>query len=251
LDHDKKTIQNEIHSLKNEINKKKLLLKDIVEKLDSENNNKKIFDQLIDKFGKKINTLLLNEQTNKNTKDRIKQLDNWLQELEGDIEEMKSPITESDSYIENQTIELEDLKNDINKSRHILNLLDTVKFIVSEEGVKSYIVKKILLMFNDRIRYYLNQLDANCICNFNEYFEEVIINDRGQECSYFNFSGGERKRIDLSVLFMFQDIRRLQSDVSINLSMYDELFDSALDERGSECILSLLKERVDTNKESI
>ena len=50
---------------------------------------------------------------------------------------------------------------------------------------------------------------------------------------------------------MFQDIRRLQSDVSINLSMYDELFDSALDERGSECILSLLKERVDTNNESI
>ena len=50
---------------------------------------------------------------------------------------------------------------------------------------------------------------------------------------------------------MFQDIRRLQSDVSINLSMYDELFDSALDERGAECILNLLKERVDLNKESI
>ena len=95
------------------------------------------------------------------------------------------------------------------------------------------------------------KLEAPCKCYFNEYFEEIIINDRNQECSYFNFSGGERKRIDLAILFMFQDIRRLQSDVSINLSMYDELFDSALDERGSECILSLLKERVDTNNESI
>jgi ABC-type Mn2+/Zn2+ transport system ATPase subunit len=33
--------------------------------------------------------------------------------------------------------------------------------------------------------------------------------------------------------------------------MYDELFDSALDERGSECILELLKERVEQNNESI
>jgi ABC-type Mn2+/Zn2+ transport system ATPase subunit len=50
---------------------------------------------------------------------------------------------------------------------------------------------------------------------------------------------------------MFQDIRRLQSDVKINISMYDELFDSALDERGAESVLNLLKERVQTNKESI
>ena len=50
---------------------------------------------------------------------------------------------------------------------------------------------------------------------------------------------------------MFQDIRRLQSDVKVNISMYDELFDSALDEWGAECVVSLLKERVQTNKESI
>jgi ABC-type Mn2+/Zn2+ transport system ATPase subunit len=108
-----------------------------------------------------------------------------------------------------------------------------------------------LQLLNSKLNFYLQKLEAPCRCYFNEFFEEIIVNERGEECSYFNFSGGESKRIDLAVLFMFQDIRRLQSDVKINISMYDELFDSALDERGAESVLNLLKERVQTNKESI
>jgi hypothetical protein len=61
--------------------------------------------------------------------------------------------------------------------------------------------------------------DANCICRFNEYFEETILNEKGEICSYFNFSGGERKRIDLAMLFTFIDIRRLQSNVSVNICL--------------------------------
>ena len=88
-------------------------------------------------------------------------------------------------------------------------------------------------------------MDANCVCKFNEYFEEEIKNDKGQECSYFNFSGAERKNIDLACLFTFMDIRRMQGDVSYNLVMFDELLDSSLDEKGVELVLSILKERVD------
>ena len=47
------------------------------------------------------------------------------------------------------------------------------------------------------------------------------------------------------------DMRRLQGNVTYNVTIYDELFDSALDERGSECVLNLLKERVEQHKESI
>ena len=68
---------------------------------------------------------------------------------------------------------------------------------------------------------------------------------------YFNFSGAERKAIDLAMLFTFQDIRRAQADVWLNLSMFDELFDSSLDEKGIELVLDILKERVDNYNESI
>jgi ABC-type Mn2+/Zn2+ transport system ATPase subunit len=86
---------------------------------------------------------------------------------------------------------------------------------------------------------------------FNEQFEETITNLNGKECSYFNFSGGERKRIDIAILFMFQDILRYYSGTFFSLSMYDELFDSAIDEAGIEKVLDILKKRVDLNQESI
>jgi len=202
-----------------------------------------------DKEAKHKIDLITNDNENKHKK--IQQLKNWNSQLQLDKE---SILNETNNFVDllntakDQYIET---KLEVEKLQHKLRVLDTARFVISEEGVKSFIVKKMLQLLNNKLNHYLNKLEAPCKCFFNEFFEEIIINDRKQECSYFNFSGGERKRIDLAVLFMFQDIRRLQSDVSINLSMYDELFDSALDERGSECILNLLKERVDTNNESV
>ena len=99
--------------------------------------------------------------------------------------------------------------------------------------------------------FFLKRMDANCICVFNEYFEEQIIDEKGKICSYFNFSGAERKNIDLACLFAFMDIRRLQGDVAFNFSVYDELFDSSLDEKGVDLVTEILKERVEKYKECI
>ena len=93
--------------------------------------------------------------------------------------------------------------------------------------------------------YYLRKLDSNSICIFNEYFEEEILNEKSKVCSYFNFSGAERKSIDLACLFTFSDIRRMQGGVSYNIAIYDELFDSSFDEKGIEIITEILQERVE------
>jgi energy-coupling factor transporter ATP-binding protein EcfA2 len=104
---------------------------------------------------------------------------------------------------------------------------------------------------NQRLNFYLKKLDTPCKCEFNEMFEETIYNNIGKECSYFNFSGGERKRIDVAILFMFQDILRLHSNTLFSINIYDELFDSALDEKGVNKILEILKEKVEKYKESV
>ena len=139
---------------------------------------------------------------------------------------------------------LSEIQKNIDRVKDELNRLDIIKFIVSEEGVKSYIVKKILQVLNNKLAYYLKRMDANCICVFNEYFEEQIFDEKGKICSYFNFSGAERQNIDLACLFAFMDIRRLQGDVVFDFNMYDELLDSSLDERGIEIVIDILKERV-------
>jgi len=160
-------------------------------------------------------------------------------------------ITDLDFKIKTKIKEVNELEELSNNIYSDLEILEIVKYILSEEGVKSFIVKKILDVLNNQLLYYLQKMDANCICRFNEYFEEEIVNEKNQECSYFNFSGAERKSIDLAMLFTFMDMRRLQGDIAYNLVIFDELLDTSLDEKGVELILNIIKERVEQHKESI
>ena len=155
------------------------------------------------------------------------------------------------SLINDLTGKVELLRSTVNELNKKLEILHASKFILSEEGIRSFIVKKILKVLNSKLNMYLVKLDANTRCEFNEYFEETLWDISGNERSYYNFSSGEQRRIDLAILFAFQDIRRLQADVCMNISIYDELLDSSLDRKGAELVLFLLKERADKNKECV
>ena len=181
--------------------------------------------------------------------ERLEQLGRWQDELTQDLEELAQQTNQFDNLINTASKRFEEVQVEIENIKDQIKTLDVVKFVVSEEGVKSYIVRKILKLLNNKLAYYLKAMDANCICMFNEYFEEQIVDDKGKICSYFNFSGAERKNIDLACLFTFMDIRRLQGDVAFNVSMYDELFDSSLDEKGVQLVINILRERLEKYNE--
>lgn len=197
------------------------------------------------------NTHTLNIQSCKNNEKRITQLEVWNSELDKDLQNFDKETDEFDVSVSECQDRLNELQEIIDKIKHKLSILDVVKFIVSEEGVKSYIVKKILQVFNSKLSYYLQKMDANCCCIFNEYFEDEIVDEKGKMCSYYNFSGAERKNIDLACLFAFMDIRRLQGSVAYNFSVYDELLDTSLDESGVDLVLNILRERVEKYDECI
>jgi DNA repair exonuclease SbcCD ATPase subunit len=205
----------------------------------------------IEKFKTQLLEIERSENNNKNIQDKINQLADWNRQVSKDIQEIETKKDEFGELIRITTQKFDDLKVEIEGLKNKLSNLDVIKFIVSEEGIKSYIVKKMLKLLNTKLKYYLKELDANCILEFNEYFEETILNDKGQECSYFSFSGGERKRIDLACLFTFMDIRRLQGGVAINILLFDELLDSSLDQKGAELVIDILKDRVDNYNEGV
>jgi DNA repair exonuclease SbcCD ATPase subunit len=190
------------------------------------------------------------------TKTYITSLNNDLKQNKKELEDLHKretniEIKDLDHKIKINEKEVDELYKLTDTIHSDLSTLQVVKYILSEEGVKSFIVKKILDVLNNRLLFYLQKMDANCICRFNEYFEEEIVNEKGLECSYFNFSGAERKSIDLAILFTFMDMRRLQGDIAYNLVMFDELLDSSLDEKGVELVLNIIKDRVEQHKESI
>jgi DNA repair exonuclease SbcCD ATPase subunit len=188
---------------------------------------------------------------NKNTETKISLINENIQALLKEIKEVQKLTNEA---LENVVKELEEKlkigKKSLEKLDKDCSVLECVKFVVSEEGVKSYIVKKILAVLNGRMAYYLDKLHANCLCQFDEFFDEQITDEKGELKSYFNFSGGERKRIDLACLFSFLDIRRMQGDVHFSTIFYDELLDSSLDDKGVELVLDVLRERAQKHNEN-
>lgn len=249
LDHDKDIIDREKNILRDEIISIAREIEEINDKTQKAELLKSKIKKAIQDKNNLINKTSLQIQSNENIINRISQLNKWQNELIQDIELLSDTKTEFDDLI----TETESRRSDIDKtlqgvSRRI-GVLDIVKFVISEEGVKSYIVNKLLELLNSRLYYYLKKLDSNSVCVFDEYFEEQIVNDKNKICSYFNFSGAERKAIDLACLFAFSDIRRMQGGVSYNIAIYDELFDSSFDEKGIDLITDILSERVNTLNE--
>jgi DNA repair exonuclease SbcCD ATPase subunit len=241
----------EINSLKDKINdiKKQFLEKtEIVNSLKQKQNIIKSSIIKNRNLNSKLNSDFQKLKLDSNEVNHLNEKNKELLETIKNIESEKDSMFDLLENTQKQIIELEEILKDYQKS---LQVLENCKFIVSEEGVKTYIIKKMMKLFNQQLNVYLKRLDAPCTCSFDEMFEDTIHNIEGKECSYFNFSGGERKRIDIAILFMFQDILRSQTGVSFSLNMYDELFDSAIDEGGISKVIQILEEKVEKYKDSI
>jgi len=250
-DHDKEVIETEKKTIYTDIDYHENLFEDLKIKIQKASDLKHTLSTLIKSDEDKITAQTLEIKEKDNLIKRINQLEFLIKDINTDIKDLTTQKTSFDSIISDTDKRLENIQCDIEAVKKSINKLDIVKFVVSEEGVRSYIVKKILQLLNGKLAYYLKRMDANCICIFNEYFEEQIIDEKGKICSYHNFSGAERKNIDLACLFAFMDIRRLQGDVAFNFSVYDELLDSSLDEKGIELVLDILKERVEKYNECV
>lgn len=244
-DHDKELIEQEKDKLKSNIHDLKKEIDKLSTAIDEITTTKEKVKAAIQIKNKQLNELNLKINNISNIDQKIDQINQWQKELEQDILALNNSNTEFDDLIKDTEKRLSDLEDIVKSFAKKISQLDIVKFVVSEEGVKSYIVNKLLELLNSKLFFYLKRLDSNSVCIFDEYFEEQIVNEQNKICSYFNFSGAERKSIDLACLFTFSDIRRVQGGVSYNIAIYDELFDSSFDEKGIELITDILKERVD------
>lgn len=231
-----KEINDNISQINFEIEKNKSLLEPIL------TNHQKFDEQKAD-FTDQISKIEFQINKNDVLETQIKNLNKFIESIDHDI----SHETDQENTFENLFNEnkqrLDKSQKEIDTIKTDIEIYDSIKFIVSEEGIKSYIIKKLLNILNERIRYYLNVFESNSKLTFDEYFDDNLFNDKNIEKCYDNFSGGERKRIDLACLFSFLDIRRIQGDVRFNVIFFDELLDSAISSKACNLIFNVLKER--------
>ncbi len=249
--HDKEHIESEKEKITVSVTEHLHNIQDCDKKITDYRSKRNKIETKIAELKNNIHKVELKIQEKNNFSMRIKQLSDILLTIESDINDVENSIVSVNLNLDEQRAELVQAQDKIKILKREISVIEAAKFVFSEEGVKSVVIKKVLQLFNSKLAYYLKKMDANCTCTFNEYFEEEIKDIKGKTCSYFNFSGAERKNVDLACLFTFMDMRRLQGDVCFNFSIYDELFDSSLDERGVDLVIGILNERVEQFNESI
>ena len=216
-----------------EINKKLPLVNATKSKLDDNREN----------IRNKIASIQGIQSKNSAVESHIVSLKKTIKDTNAKIESKRIEVSSFSELIEKFKAKIADLREKLEKSRNDCSVLESCKFVLSEEGVKSVIIKELKLFINTRLNEYLRKLDTPVICKFDEYFEETLTNKFGVPKSYNALSGGERKRLDLAVLFTLQDMLNYRSGVDVQLAFYDEILDTSIDEYGRKKVLELLKEK--------
>ena len=158
-----------------------------------------------------------------------------------DTDSLKNIIAELDTQIAEKKEELVHLKR-------FFDVLSLVKFVVSDDGARAFFIKKTLVSLNERIRYFLNKkLGSKLVCHLDESLEETIFDGNGNETSYGNLSGAEKKSVDLACMFAFNAIKAAYGNTKYDTMFFDEIFDTSFCPKGVEIVMSLIKEEVEKN----
>jgi hypothetical protein len=102
-----------------------------------------------------------------------------------------------------------------------------------------------------KVNEYIKLFELPVIIHFDELMNEKITNleNLRSEISYYAYSEGEKKRIDMSILLSFISITKIISNWNCNLLIIDELLDSAIDEAGLEKLVGSLKNMSQDSKD--
>ena len=139
--------------------------------------------------------------------------------------------------IADEALLLIEKKNELFQEKQIQ---EVSSILLKDTGIKTAIIKEYLPVMNKLINGYLSAMDFYVHFELDEAFNEVIKSRFRDEFTYASFSEGEKMRIDLAILFTWRQIAKMKNSVNTNLLILDEIFDSSLDNSGTDYFLSVM-----------
>ena len=207
---------------------------DGLEKIDSEIQKVIIRLNEISECNKKIQK----EENEIRTKNGyIKSHNNFIKHLN---EELNNKIEEADEgKIAVLTSEMEDSKKTRSEYTEQKRYYDILGTILNDKGIKTRIIRKYLPFINNHVNNYLKDMDFFVNFQLDENFQETIKSRHRDDFSYYSFSEGEKKRIDIALLLTWRHIASMRNSVNVNLLILDEVFDASLDQAGVDDLMKL------------
>jgi len=184
------------------------------------------------------NTTTVIQSTNYITK-----LQKEIIELSGTKEDLRSETDKLDK-LKTSLLNLEETKKQLFDEK---TYLEAASLLLKDSGIKTKIIKQYLPVINKLVNKYLATLDFFVNFNLDESFKETIKSRHRDEFSYASFSEGEKQRIDMALMLTWRAVAKLKNSTNTNLLILDEVFDSSLDNNGTEYLMSILQMLEDVN----
>ena len=184
----------------------------------------------------------------KNSNGEINQCNKKLEEI--DKRQCPFNLDEYKEKVKTLNEQLDELKKVIKGLTHQIEIDKELIDILGDDGIKVYFFRKLIPILNQNINSYLKKFELPICLEFDEQMQETIINGRS-DMEYDQFSGGEKTRIDMSVLLSFFFFFCIISNWSCNLLFIDEILDGGIDKNGIEQFLATLYNIVSDNEKKL
>ena len=168
------------------------------------------------------------------------------------VSRLQEEISEANFHIDDDKKRIMENELDENKKSRLRYVeqrryYDILNTILNDKGIKTRVIRKYLPVINKHVNNYLKDMDFFVNFQLDENFNETIKSRHRDDFSYYSFSEGEKKRIDISLLLTWRDIASMRNSVNVNLLILDEIFDASLDQAGVDDLMKLFNILKGTN----
>ena len=158
-----------------------------------------------------------------------------LQEYVLKINNLYEEITKYDEKLAN-------LNKELAKKTVIQSVMNNTTELLAKDtgGLYSIIEQNFIKLLNYTINKNLKTMGFGGMIYFDENYKETIYSYTKKDVVYNSLSAGERMRIDIALIFTWQEILSKISNVKSNLFIIDEIADNVLDDEGINAFKKLL-----------
>lgn len=210
---------------------------ELLEAIKTEELRESLFNQTSGDISNLLNDISKNNTQISGYQRRIKELESEVQTLTTQLEDRNTEHQKLETFRES----LKDTYEELAKKREDISYYDFTYNLLKDGGVKSKIIKKYLPLINKSVNQYLQQMEFYINFTLDSEFNESVESPIHEDFTYSSFSEGEKSRIDLSLILTWREVSRYKNSVNTNLMILDEVFDSSLDNFGSEELLKILR----------
>lgn len=243
-------------SISDEFKKSKIeILKNTVGTLD--NSLKTVYNK-IEELNNVLGDLALKQKQEEQKQNQITEIHNKIrsnQKLIRSLENEKLDGIEEDKKLiekEKEALEMfEEMYQGLQDER--VDLLtrqehfDIVTMMLKDNGIKGMVLKRFIPLINKTVTDYMGKFGFFARFEIDEEFNERILHRGMNDMNYYNFSEGEKLRIDMAVMMAWREVARMKSNIQCNLFVLDEIHDGSMDNEGVAAFNELISMSKDLN----